>query len=1009
MSDHVHDDGPWIRLDSDLLPERGAFCEPEHPEPIDQHVRVTAPSPSRRGFLKALGLSAASMAACERLPVRRAIPYLVPPDEITPGVPTYYASTCLACPANCGTLVKVLDGRPVKLEGNPDHPVSRGGLCAIGQADLRALYDPHRLQRPSIEGDEAVDWTALDDRVRQRLAQVAASQGVYVVSTSVASPSARRAIADFLEPFGGTLVEHDLDPQSPSAARDAYAVLDGTALQPSLNLEQVDLLVSLGADPFGTGPDPVGNTAAWAARRRAGERYGPPRHVQIEGSLSLSGANADQRWGATAGEREETALWILRQVASRLGVTGAAEIRAATAGLSLTPPHESDLGTLVDALIEAPGRSLLVSSSEGLAEQIAVALTNRLLGNEGHTLDLERPMLAQRGSDEALMAFRSELAAGTVGAVILVDLDLVGRLPDGEMLAGQLAALPLSVAISTRPSATTEACQVVAAAHQGQERWADAQPRRDLKTLAQPTIRPIFDTRDPWENFLVWSSSPVVDWREYLRQSWAAEGSTDWSELVRTGGLSALAGETASENESTTAESQAPPQPAALQALTATTAAASPSDSGSVEIEVITEVTCRSGGHAANPWLRELPDPLTRVSWSGCARIAPSLAREVGVEDGSIVELAIDGAVVALPAVVLPGQHPDVVALPAGYGTWNEADPDSMDSTRAEAAAPLVEYATGGAQGPRWRGLSAQLTNTGRSAVVPRIQIHSQTEGRPIIHQVSGHDEAVHVPHHPDADLWDARPEPSPQWGMVIDLDACVGCAGCVVACQAENNIPVVGADQMARHRDMYWLRIDRYFVGEADDPDVLFEPMLCAQCDHAPCETVCPVAATVQSEDGLNQQIYNRCVGTRYCANNCPYKVRRFNWYKFEPTDPIERLVLNPDVVVRSRGVMEKCTFCVQRIQTERIDARRDGRPSFEVQTACQQSCPAQAISFGDSTDADGPIAQLSARPRAFQVLAELGIKPSLTYMARVRNRDDADNHDTGEAPAAAEHGGAP
>jgi molybdopterin-containing oxidoreductase family iron-sulfur binding subunit len=244
---------------------------------------------------------------------------------------------------------------------------------------------------------------------------------------------------------------------------------------------------------------------------------------------------------------------------------------------------------------------------------------------------------------------------------------------------------------------------------------------------------------------------------------------------------------------------------------------------------------------------------------------------------------------------------------------------------------------------------------------------------------------------------------------MVIDLDACVGCAGCVVACQAENNIPVVGAEQMARHRDMYWLRIDRYFVGDEDDPDVLFEPMLCAQCDHAPCETVCPVAATVQSADGLNQMIYNRCVGTRYCANNCPYKVRRFNWFKFEPTDPIERLVLNPDVVVRSRGVMEKCSFCVQRIQSERIDARRDGRPSFEVQTACQQSCPAQAISFGDSTDAEGPIAELSEKPRAFQVLAELGVKPSLTYMARVRNREDAGEHEASDAPAAAEHGGTP
>jgi molybdopterin-containing oxidoreductase family iron-sulfur binding subunit len=428
------------------------------------------------------------------------------------------------------------------------------------------------------------------------------------------------------------------------------------------------------------------------------------------------------------------------------------------------------------------------------------------------------------------------------------------------------------------------------------------------------------------------------------------------------------------------------------------------------EIEIITEVSCRNSAHAANPWLRELPDPLTRVSWSGCARVAPALARDLGIADGTVVDVAVGGAVVTLPAIVLPGQHPDVVAVPAGYGTWDEARPHDVDATQANAARPLLGSAVA-AVGIGWRGASTTLENTGRASVVPRIQIHAQTEGRPIVHQVGAHDEAVHLPHHPEADMWPERAETSPQWGMVIDLDACVGCSGCVVACQAENNIPVVGAEQMAHHRDMYWLRIDRYFVGDADDPDVLFEPMLCAQCDHAPCETVCPVAATVQSSDGLNQQIYNRCVGTRYCANNCPYKVRRFNWFKFEPTDPIERLVLNPDVVVRSRGVMEKCTFCVQRIQSARIDARRDGRPAFEVQTACQQSCPAQAIHFGDATNREGAVARLGAKPRAFQVLAELGIKPSLTYMARVRTRDDLQDHeDVAGTPAASEHGaGAP
>ncbi|HQQ79147.1 MAG TPA: 4Fe-4S dicluster domain-containing protein, partial [Thermoanaerobaculia bacterium] len=402
-----------------------------------------------------------------------------------------------------------------------------------------------------------------------------------------------------------------------------------------------------------------------------------------------------------------------------------------------------------------------------------------------------------------------------------------------------------------------------------------------------------------------------------------------------------------------------------------------------LEAELVAQVGIGDGRSAHVPWLRELPDPLTRVSWAACVRVAPSRAAALGVKDGDHVTVDVSGRSVTLPARLLPGQNPRVLAVPVGFG---RRDGDGGAAVR---------------NGYRLARLDGRLTTQGLAATagraaghdaLPLMQPHGSTEARPIVYQLGAFDEEVESAAHEKAEsLWPERLPTSPKWEMVIDLDACTGCSGCVVACQAENNLPVVGPDEMRRNRDMYWLRIDRYFVGDEANPDVLFEPMLCAQCENAPCETVCPVAATVHSEDGLNQQVYNRCVGTRYCANNCPYKVRRFNWFNHPVEAPVERLVLNPNVVARSRGVMEKCTFCVQRIQATRIAARRDGQQDWRGlggKTACQESCPAKAIVFGDATDPRGEVAAWKKSPRAFQVLAELGVRPAVTYLAKVRTR---------------------
>jgi molybdopterin-containing oxidoreductase family iron-sulfur binding subunit len=942
------------------------------------------PEPGRRDFLKLTGLgAAAALAACERLPVRHALPYLVPPEEITPGVSAHYAGTCTACPAACGLLATVRDGRPIKLEGRPDHPLSRGGLCAVGQADLRGLYDPGRARVPRLGGRVAT-WAELDAAVRDGLAEVrGAGRDVAVLSATLTSPSARAAVQAFLQPLGGTLVEHDPGPESCPAWLEAYELLDGRPLLPALELEQADLLVVLAADLFGAGIDPVTHTAAWSARRRAAPQRGLARHVQIEGSLSLTGAAADERWLATAAERRLLALLLLKHVAGRSAV----ELGERLKGLPALPALEARVTALGEQLLARRGTSLVVSGDNDLPTQVAVALLNRLLGNEGKTLDLARPSLVRRGLDRGLAALLDGLAAGRIGALFVHGLDPVEQLPDGEGFRALLAKLPLSVMVGERPNATAAACRLLAAAHHGLESWGDFEPRAGTLSLQQPMVRPLFETRQAGESFLRWAGATEGDYRAFLRERWRREvlgGPGDfearWNAAVAAGGAPAPppAADPAPGRPT-------PPAEALASALAGRELA--PSSDG-LEAELIAEVALRDGSRAHVPWLRELPDPLTRVSWAACVRVAPERAAELGLTDGDVLEVTVGGRSVSLPARVLPGQHPRVLGLPVGYGR--------SDGQPGDARLNAYHVATLEHGRVVRAGLAAGQRRTGQRVELPFMQIEMEAHGRPLVPEVASHEEHVHAAHHPmGRDLWPQRPQTGPRWHMVIDLDACTGCSGCVVACQAENNIAVVGSDEMRRQRDMHWLRIDRYFEGQGEATRVKFQPMLCAQCGHAPCETVCPVAATVHSEDGLNQQVYNRCVGTRYCANNCPYKVRRFNWFGNEVQEPVERLVLNPDVVVRSRGVMEKCTFCIQRVQAARLAARAEGDPAGPAaQTACQQSCPARAITFGDGSDAQGPLAPLRAKPRAFQVLAELGVEPSVTYLARVRAGEKHGEH---------------
>lgn len=948
----------------------------ERPSELDAPI-------NRRTFLKGLGISGVIAGlACERLPARKALPYLVPPDEVTPGVPVVYASTCAGCAGACGILVQTRDGRPIKIEGNPDHPLSSGGVCARGHAEIRGLYDAGRLRAPLRDGSTTT-WNELDAAVRAELDTVRSSgKPLWVVTPKLVSPTARGTVRAFVDLVGGEHVELEVPDGPELAVAGAYHALDGRALSASPHLDRTDLLVTVGSDLLSTESTAVAHTAAYSRSRQRRVEGGSFLHVALEGSLTLTGAAADRRIPLTAYER----LQVLH------GVLGELTAHALDGPPLKTPALQAHVRKLADLLSAHKRHSLVVSGSTDVAEQILVALLNRVLHAEGHTLTL-----SERGpSLQSPAALNDALLSDALGGAIFVGVNPVEELPAGGKLRAAIEKLPFTVAITDRPHATATACKYVAAAHHALETWGDARVAANVLTVQQPTIRPLFDTRDAFENFLVWSEHDVLDYREHLRATWirslwpsSSDPELAWRKALASGGAAIDATQSLhvrlGERQVRLGwEATRPPRshsgiPAPARAVLAGALARKPNR---LEVDLIREVGLLEGGACANPWVRELPDPLTKVSWTACARIAPATAAAHAIEDGDRINVTAGKTTLQLPARIQPGQHPNVLAVPVGYGL---TDGDGGDTSRN--AYQLARWDAGRL---RSHGLACTIAPSGTREDLPIVQPHPSTEGRPVVHQVHSPTEAVHAPHHPDDSLWEDY-DYEVHWEMVIDLDKCTGCSACVLSCQAENNIAVVGPDEMGRHRDMHWLRIDRYFSGEEENPDVLFEPMLCAQCDNAPCETVCPVAATLHSADGLNQQVYNRCVGTRYCANNCPYKTRRFNWLDNRPSDPVERMALNPDVVFRDRGVMEKCTFCVQRIQRARIEAKSHGESvPANIQPACQQSCPAGAISFGDGNRSESGLAELKKAHRSFQVLAELGTRPSITYLARIRARSE-------------------
>ncbi|MBI5594617.1 MAG: 4Fe-4S dicluster domain-containing protein [Elusimicrobia bacterium] len=943
----------------------------------------------RREFIGALGgaFAALSSGCGLRPPKEKIVPAADLPEGAVPGRADWYATTCQACPAACGALAKVRDGRPIKLEGNPDHPLSRGGLCARGQASVLDLYDSERFRSP-LAGGKPVSWAEADAAVLAALKQAGASgRAVRVLTGTPAGLSAAAALEAFLARWGAKAAVYD--PVGHEAILEAHRLTHGRRALPRYHFAQAKVLVGFDADFLGAWLSPVEFTKDWSRNRAPSEEFDLMSwHAQFEARMSPTGANADLRVPLAPEHERPAAALLGRLVADRTGWSGPRPPRA-----SVPERAERALRDAADLLAAAKGRALVVSGSSDVDTQVLVNWTNHMLGAYGATLELSRPALIAQGSRAALSALTAELAAGKVGVLVVHGVNPAYDGPDASAFRAAAAKAGLVVSLAPRRDETAALAGIVAPGHHALESWDDARPGAGVHSLVQPAMAPLFDTRSAAESLLAWAGKPSSA-HEHLRGVWrrqvfsrtkAKDFEEFWTESLARGAV--------------TVEAPGLGEGRFDAAAPARVKTPGLSASGFAPV-FFHSVAMFDGRQANNPLLQELPDPVTKATWGNCASFAPEDAARLGLVEGRLVRLSAGGASAVLPAHVQPGQAPGTVAAALGYGRTEagavaanfptvkmlpieKEEGGGADLYALSSAASIAVEVLGGMSALAKSQTQDSLTEpfTGRTRDVLRETSYQEF----LMDPRSGNPEAEK-----GHSLWPGHEYKGHKWAMAVDLSLCTGCSACVVSCYAENNVPIVGKAEVRKSRDMAWLRVDRYYSGDPESPETAFQPMLCQHCDNAPCETVCPVLATVHSSEGLNMQVYNRCVGTRYCANNCPYKVRRFNWFDYAHEDGLKNLQLNPDVVVRTRGVMEKCSFCVQRIYTAKAEAKTAGRTlkGSEVVPACAQSCPAGAIVFGDLNEAGSPAARAAEDPRIYSVLAEIGVGPAVRYRTKVRNK---------------------
>jgi molybdopterin-containing oxidoreductase family iron-sulfur binding subunit len=948
----------------------------------------------RRTFLRIVGATGIAAGCSPKAATEKLVPWLVAPEEIVPGRPLFYRTTCRECAAGCGVTARTREGRVVKLEGNPEDPIGRGALCARGQAAVQALYLPERFKGPMRRGEDGasipVGWEEAEDAVAKAIAAAQARGPGRVRLLTRLEPGATGAIQrTFMKGAARAEDRVVLDPLDPAPLRSAGEALFGVAELPVVELSGARSVVALGAELLETWLSPVELTRQLAAGRgRIGlERT---RLTWVGPRLALTGVSADRWIRCRAGGELAVALGVLRTILGPSSeVPVPEELRSMIPSLQRLAPKELasradvpfdeierlalELTRRRPSAVLAPG----VQSQGSLATALAAVamLLNVALGNLGRTIryGLEARQDAPSSVAE-LRALVAAMSAGEVDVLLLHHADPIGTLPAGIGAREALAKVPLVVSFGSRPDASTDRAHLVLPDHHALESFDDVVVRAGIVNLQQPAMTPLADTRQAAQVLMEIGgklptpvSFPSTDPYDVVLARAADHAKASLGAAPPD--LAPVHRE-AQQRGGYWFEAKTPPQPrvkpGAADRFLALPPASSP-EPGRVDL-VVFPTPLRGAGQGDLPWLREVPDALSSVSWSPWVELSPATAARLAVRTGELVTIATPAGRAEVPAYVYPGIRDDAVGLPLG--------PEALALLPAPSRAAL-----------EWAGARATLSATRARTRLPLLEGSPYQNGREIVPVVSA---ASPSPRRPDlsAKMYPEPEHPEHRWAMAIELDRCTGCQACMVACHAENNVPVMGPDAAREGRYMGWLRVERYLGDEAGGAlDVRLLLMLCQHCTNAPCEPVCPVYATYHTPEGLNAQVYNRCVGTRYCSNNCPYKVRTFNWRDAQFARPLD-LQLNPDVTVRSRGIMEKCTFCIQRIRYAENEARDERRAvrDGEITPACAQTCPAQAIVFGDAKDPASRVSQLSRDGRAFRALEEVNAQPAITYLARVR-----------------------
>jgi Fe-S-cluster-containing dehydrogenase component/anaerobic selenocysteine-containing dehydrogenase len=960
-------------------------------EPIDMPPEGI----SRRRFLALLGASAAfasGITACSKIDRGTIVPYTRKPVGVVPGIADHYASTFQEGTTAYSVLVKTREGRPIHIDGNDEHPYFRGKTSLRTVADILRLYDPDRLRHPLVDGQPA-SWEQAEAKVVAALKGARdASKPVVLLTGAVLSPTRRALIEEFKRAVPG-LVHVPFEPLAPHAERAAAQAAFGEAVSPRYRFDRANVVVSFDSNFLGNDPNAPIAIREFAEWRRVSTPHDRMNRLWVfEGGMTVTGAKADHRFAVRPSRAATVGFALARTLSERHGVALPAGLKPETlAGFDLNKQAgelriSAPLLHALAADLAKAGRTALVLAgpSASVETHLAAHLLNTMLGAEGHTAETAfAPAPVDVRTFEELQKHLTDMKSGRCSAAIFWGVNPAYFYPDTSLWTAAVAAVPARIFIGLHPDETARACQVVLPEHHWLEAWGDYETSADLLSLQQPTIGPLYDTKQGEEVLLDFmralGGAVPANYHEYLQARWRKEVFPEGSPV------SFEAFWDAALHDGILKRSAQPRPPRTLQvaAIEEGAARAVAPARGSLDLVLCPGVGVYDGRYANNGWLQEFPDPITRVTWLNPLALSPADARRLNLNNGDVVRLEVGGRSAEIPVLVQPGQAPGVVSAALGYGR----DALSVAQSVGVSLYPLLDETSSASM----LRTGAAVTATAKRVALPLVQMHQTMEGRDIVRSFTLAEYGKH--RREESELLTLYPEqrfPEHKWGMAVDLSACVGCGGCVIACQSENNVPTVGPEQVLKGREMHWIRIDRYYAGYAEAPRVLHQPMLCQQCDNAPCENVCPVNATTHSSDGLNQMAYNRCVGTRYCANNCPYKVRRFNYLDFTGATPeATRLVYNPEVTVRPRGVMEKCTFCVQRIENGRLQAKAEMRPirDGEITPACAAACPAEAIVFGDLKDPHSAVSKLSRSQRGYHVLEELGVRPAVTYLAAVTN----------------------